>query len=323
MVCLHQQQGGLLSPAVGEVEHLTAAALCQQVADGKAAGLAVGDELDGLCAVLLQVAQGIQVAGKGGSVISTGVGAQSAVLAHGKGLVHALSVHHPQLKGAVGVDRLALGGTAVGAGVGAVAVVLPVVAGGGDLLRLLVAALRAGMLFFTCSGAGGLLNRSPLAVGVGRSHIVSVTDMVGVTVVLPVMAQSWKLICPSTVTTVVGCSVLIVASIICRARCSAGGFFFNVLGWTFFAEVLAMDDLLQFIIDVEIPQLCIIANGVYKAACSGVITSCAYLSLSTVHIDIRVVVVVPVVPVLLLFHFKQHIVADVDRGTGNCTIDAS
>ena len=124
VVCLYQQQGGLFGPTVGEVEHLAAAALCQQVADGKAAGLAIGDELDGLCAVVLQVAQGVQVAGKGGGVVGTGVGAQGAVLAHGKGLVHALSVHHPQLKGAVGVDRLALGGTAVGAGVGAVAVVL-------------------------------------------------------------------------------------------------------------------------------------------------------------------------------------------------------
>ena len=38
VVCLHQQQGGLLSPAVGEVEHLAAAALCQQVADGKVSG---------------------------------------------------------------------------------------------------------------------------------------------------------------------------------------------------------------------------------------------------------------------------------------------
>ena len=113
---LHQQQGGLFGPAVGEVEHLAAAALCQQVVDGKAAGLAIGDELDGLCAVVLQVAQGVQVAGKGGRVVGTGVGAQGAVLAHGKGIIPALGVHHPQLKGAVGVDRLALGGTAVGAG---------------------------------------------------------------------------------------------------------------------------------------------------------------------------------------------------------------
>ena len=127
VVCLHQQQGGLFGPTVGEVEHLAAAALCQQVVDGKAAGLAIGDELDGLCAVVLQVTQGVQVAGKGGRVVGTGVGAQGAVLAHGKGLVHALSVHHPQLKGAVGVERLALGGTAVGAGVGAVSFVHPVV----------------------------------------------------------------------------------------------------------------------------------------------------------------------------------------------------
>ena len=74
VVCLHQQQGGLFGPTVGEVEHLTAAALCQQVADGEAAGLAIGDELDGLCAVVLQVAQGVQVAGKSGRVVSTGVG---------------------------------------------------------------------------------------------------------------------------------------------------------------------------------------------------------------------------------------------------------
>ena len=143
VVCLHQQQGGLLSPTVGEVEHLAAAALCQQVVDGKAAGLAIGDELDGLCAMLLQVAQGVQVAGKGGRIVGTGVGAQGAVLAHGKGLVHALSVHHPQLKGAVGVDRLALGGTAVGAGVGAVAVVLPVVAGALAALALTCVASTA------------------------------------------------------------------------------------------------------------------------------------------------------------------------------------
>ena len=99
---------------MGEVEHLAAAALCQQVVDVKAAGLAIGDELDGLCAMLLQVVQGVQVAGKSGGVVGTGVGAQGAVLAHGKGLIHALSVHHPQLKGAVGVGGLALGGTAVG-----------------------------------------------------------------------------------------------------------------------------------------------------------------------------------------------------------------
>ena len=47
VVCLHQQQGGLFGPTVGEVEHLAAAALCQQVVDGEAAGLAIGDELDG------------------------------------------------------------------------------------------------------------------------------------------------------------------------------------------------------------------------------------------------------------------------------------
>ena len=41
VVCLHQQQGGLFGPTVGEVEHLAAAALCQQVVDGKAAGLAI------------------------------------------------------------------------------------------------------------------------------------------------------------------------------------------------------------------------------------------------------------------------------------------
>ena len=188
VVCLHQQQGGLFGPTVGEVEHLAAAALCQQVVDGKAAGLAIGDELDGLCAVVLQVAQGVQVAGKGGSVVGTGVGAQGAVLAHRKGLVHALSVHHPQLKGAVGVDRLALGGTAVGAGVGAVAVVLPVVAGGGDLLRLDVAALRAGMLLFTCSGAGGRGNNDPVVVGVGLGHIVLIAGMGSVIVAMPLVA---------------------------------------------------------------------------------------------------------------------------------------
>ena len=44
-----------------------------------------------------------------------------------------------------------------------------------------------------------------------------------------------------------------------------------------------MDDLLQFITVVDIPQLCIIAN--HKSPCTGII-SCAYLSLGTVHIDI-------------------------------------
>ena len=78
--------------------------------------------------MVLQVAQGVQVAGKGSRVVGTGVGAQGAVLAHRKGLIHALSVHHPQLKGAVGVGGQGFGGTALGAGVGAVAVVLPVVA---------------------------------------------------------------------------------------------------------------------------------------------------------------------------------------------------
>ena len=63
-------------------------------------------------------------------------------MAHGKGLIHALGVHHPQLKGAVGVGGQGFGGTALGAGVGAVAVVLPVVAGGGDSLRPLVVMLR-------------------------------------------------------------------------------------------------------------------------------------------------------------------------------------
>ena len=53
VVCLHQQQGGLFGLTVGEVEHLAAAALCQQVVDGKAAGLTIGDELDGLRAVVL------------------------------------------------------------------------------------------------------------------------------------------------------------------------------------------------------------------------------------------------------------------------------
>ena len=156
VVCLHQQQGGLFGPTVGEVEHLTAAALCQQIVDGKAAGLAIGDELDGLCAVVLQVAQGVQVAGKGGGVVGTGVGAQGAVLAHGKGLVHALGVHHPQLKGAVGVGGQGFGGTALGAGVGAVAVVLPVVAGGGDSLRPLVDMLRGSGMPIALIGASVL-----------------------------------------------------------------------------------------------------------------------------------------------------------------------
>ena len=78
------------------------------------------------------------------------------------------------------------------------------------------------------------------------------------------------------------------------------------------ANIFAMDDLLQSTIRT-IPQLRIIANGVYKAACSGGITSCAYLSLSTVHIDI---LTIP----RRLFHFKQHIVTDVDLGAGNCTV---
>ena len=77
------------------------------------------------------------------------------------------------------------------------------------------------------------------------------------------------------------------------------------------ANIFAMDDLLQAITLVKIPQLCIIANGVYKSPCLGVI-SCAYRSLSTVHIDI--------LTMLRLFHFKQHIVADFDIGTGNCTV---
>ena len=74
-----------------------------------------------------------------------------------------------------------------------------------------------------------------------------------------------------------------------------------------------MDDLLQFITVVDIPQLCIIANGIYKAAGCGVI-SCAYRSLSTFHIDILIIRRSP------WFHFKQHIVTDVDLGTGNRTI---
>jgi len=85
-----------------------------------------------------------------------------------------------------------------------------------------------------------------------------------------------------------------------------------VVGLMFGAEVLAMDDLLQHTIVVSIPQLRIIANGVYKAAGCGVI-SCAYRSLSTVHIDILIIRRFP------WFHFKQHIVADVDLGAGNCT----
>ena len=99
-------------------------------------------------------------------VVGTGVGAQGAVLAHGKGLVHALSVHHPQLKGAVGVERLALGGTAVGAGVGAVAVVLPVVAGGGDdraVFDFLIAAVAISVTGIAVFGAG----RSHITFNVG------------------------------------------------------------------------------------------------------------------------------------------------------------
>ena len=199
--------GWALRPTVGEVEHLTAAALCQQVVDGKAAGLAIGDELDGLCAMLLQVAQGVQVAGKGGRVVGTGVGAQGAVLAHRKA-DSCLSVHHPQLKGAVGVGGQGFGGTAVGAGVGAVAVVLPVVAKSGD----------------------GYF--------------------------------------PSAATAVSGCTVFmfVIALVLHPAIFRAGGILAADL--FFGANIFAMDDLLLPAVTV-VPQLCIIANGVYKAACSG------------------------------------------------------
>ena len=195
---------------------------------------------------------------------------------------------------------------------GAVSFVHPVVAGGGDDLRLDVAALRAGMLLLACSGAGGLLNRSPLAVGVGRSHMVSVTDMVGVTVVLPVMAQSGDSLRP-LVDMLRGSGMpiaLIGASVLHPAIFRAGGILAADL--FFGANIFAMDDLLLPAFTV-VPQLRIIANGVYKAAGCGVI-SCAYRSLSTFHIDILSIRRFP------WFHFKQHIVTDVDLGTGNRTI---
>ena len=103
---------------------------------------------------------------------------------------------------------------------------------------------------------------------------------------------------------------LIGASVLHPAIFRAGGILAADL--FFGANIFAMDDLLQSTIRT-VPQLRIIANGVYKAAGCGVI-SCAYRSLSTFHIDILSIRRFP------WFHFKQHIVTDVDLGTGNRTI---
>ena len=94
----------------------------------------------------------------------------------------------------------------------------------------------------------------------------------------------------------------------------SGGFIHQL----FLAKVLAMDDLLQFIIVVGIPQLRIIANGIYKAACCGV-TSFAYLSLNLIPSIVFYLDILVIRPSRLL-HFKQHIVADFDLGGGNRTL---
>ena len=124
----------------------------------------------------------------------------------------------PAAQGGCWCRRQGFGGTAVGAGVGAVAVVLPVVAGGGD-----GSGLHMAVVMFAVTGLHALFG-----AGGGGGHLP----------VVPIMAQGRNLICPNAVTTGAGCSVrmLIVASTICRARFSAGGLLGNVLFWTFFCR---------------------------------------------------------------------------------------
>lgn len=142
VVSFHYQQGCFLAAVMGEVEAVIAAALCQHIVDAESAGLAIGDEFDGLSTMFLQIAQDLHTARQGRSVICTGIGAHAAALVHGKRQTDAFGVGHPQLKNTLRVRRHGLSGAAASAGMGTVFVINPSVVFIGSALIALVRARR-------------------------------------------------------------------------------------------------------------------------------------------------------------------------------------
>lgn len=141
VVSFHYQQGCFLAAVMGEVEAVIAAALCQHIVDAESAGLAIGDEFDGLSTMFLQIAQDLHTARQGRSVICTGIGAHAAALVHGKRQTDAFGVGHPQLKNTLRVRRHGLSGAAASAGMGTVFVINPSVVFIGSALIALVRAV--------------------------------------------------------------------------------------------------------------------------------------------------------------------------------------
>lgn len=208
----------------------------------------------------------------------------------------------------------------------------PLMAKSGSFARLFLMAHRASTVFFTfaLTGSGGFY--CPLAVGVetgggGVVILIGMAGIMGAGVLIVALCATGGGHRGLYIVMCIGVNICILRPLVFMLRVDSvviflkGAFVLHpaifravgilVVGLMFGAEVLAMHDLLQYTIEVGIPQLRIIANGIYKAACCGV-TSCAYRSLGTVHTDILTIRRCP------LFHFKQHIVADVDLSSGNC-----
>ena len=201
---------------------------------------------------------------------------------------------------------MVLGRIALDAGMGAVvAVVRPSVAQGGGRSGLFMAAHRAAMLFCARSGAGGRRNSSPLAVAMVLGRIALDADMVGFTVVLPNVAQCGDGLHPRIFMILAGSMFLALkgAVVLYPAIFHAGGIL--VADLIFFAEVLAMDDLLQLIIVVGIPQSRVVGHARHRGQ---LFFGIVFAQILAILFATRTIC-----PMSLL-QFDQDMIPDVDAG---------
>ena len=151
----------------------------------------------------------------------------------------------------------------------------------GDGLRVDVVAHLAGTLLLAFGGAGGLLNRIPLAVIVetgGRQDILPSQITAGVC----------RTICCLIATLIVRVTIFPTGSVF-MARLNA----IRVL-----ANIFTMDDFLQFIVLIRVPNLRIVANGSHQ--------------IITGHFHAVGCNIIGLVSTGRLFQLQQHIVLNLD-----------
>ena len=143
-------------------------------------------------------------------------------------------------------------------------------------------------------------------MGLGR--IALDADMVGFTVVLPVVAGGGDVLFPFIDVCGGNCMVVALksAAVLLPALFRAGGIL--VVGLMLGAEVLAMDDLLQLIIGVGIPQ------GRVAAHSGQLFFGIVFAQILAILFATRTICRKS------LLQFDQDMISDVDAGAGNCRI---